>query len=164
MFSSHQLKNGLNSLENINQVLSNEVGAKLLNFNSRENVLPRFSSHQSQSSLDNINQNFLSKFGANFQNCFSSQKKSSSKVSFLSYWKQSKQFTEHQSIFLNNMWAKIWGCNSFQERSCPKWKFMRWKTVWRTSTNFFPANLERQYKAIICSQRQVPPKCSSHQL
>ena len=45
-FSSHQVKNRLNSSKNINQIFSNEVGAKLLSFNSREKVLSKCSSHQ----------------------------------------------------------------------------------------------------------------------
>ena len=53
--------------------------------------------------------------------------KSSSKLFFLSYRKQFKQFGEHQLNFLNNWWAKIWGCNSFQERDRPKWNFVEVK-------------------------------------
>ena len=90
--------------------------------------------------------------------------KSSTKLFFLSYRKQFKQFGEHQSHLLNNWWAKIGSCNSFQARDHPKWNFLRWKTVWRTSTNVFPANLEPKDRAIYCSERQVPPKCSSHQV
>ena len=106
-FLSHQVKNRLNSSKNKNQIFSNEVGAKLLSFNSREKVPSKCSSHQFLSSLDKINQKISSKVGANFQSCYFFQKKKSSKVFFLSYRKQFEHFGEHQSIFFSNLRSKI---------------------------------------------------------
>ena len=91
----------------MNQIYSNEAGAKLLSFNSREKVPSKCSSHQFLSSLDKINQTFLSKVGANFQSCDSSQKKVRPKCS--SYHTENNLiFLENiNQIILSNFWAKL---------------------------------------------------------